>query len=103
MSENSLTYGETRSVSLGDYEQFSCFLKLTTNVKRVGKNVNIEITDSEAANLDDFKKDFNNTFKLVSKAVRARLDERENEVREWAKNHVSFEKPEDKYPRNRGW
>lgn len=80
-----LTYSESRTINIGDYESRSVFFSLKTRVKKINKKNNtITIHDSAKSSVEEFEGDVKKTFIHSKNLVRERLDVEERKIRKWA-------------------
>lgn len=82
-----VTYSETRTVNLGNYESKSMFLSFSTNVVKSPFNTKAEIRESATVNVDG--KDVSRACARAIKVVETRLDDQELIVRKMAKNFTT--------------
>jgi len=82
VDQDKIVYYETRTINVGQYENVTCGLTAHYNVKRFNKvDKVITISHLESATVEDFEKDFKNTFIMLSKNVKRALNTRERQIR----------------------
>lgn len=82
LTPDRVTYSESRTINIGDYENVNSFLSYSTDVKRINKKLNLlEIRHSEAETLDENKEDFKSTVTRTVNRVKTILDMRETAIR----------------------
>lgn len=100
-----VTYSESRTINIGDYESVQCMLNISEDVKCkfYGADGTMTISATKSKQMTFDKKRKAAKVKEVIGDVRSMLNEEETKIRKWAANMVTFESPEDKYPENRSW
>ena len=83
MSENDkITYSESRTINIGQYENISTYFSYTGNVKHYNRqDKTVEIAHTESQLLKEDSTDFKDSAKLVMKRVKKVLNRREREIR----------------------
>lgn len=81
-----LTYSESRTINMGDYESTQCFFSFSTTVKeRYGGKKSVAIKESASVELSKLTKtkpeDFTKIAKRLVRRVRTVLDEQELQLR----------------------
>ena len=84
-----ITYSESRTINVGQYENINTHFSYTSNLKHFNKvDKTIEIKYSESSPLSEDSEDFKNTAKLLMKRVKRVLNTRELEVRKATREFV---------------
>lgn len=90
-----ITYSESRTINIGNYENISCFLSLGADVKSINfrdKTAKISATDSEVLN-DQSGEAFKSAVTTIVNRVKGVLDVREVQIRKAsaAYNDIGFD------------
>jgi LysM repeat protein len=88
MSENSLgnpdrlTYSESRTINVGQYENVSSSFTYSGNIRHYNKqDKTVEISHNESISIPDYGLDYKYTAKLLLSRVKKVLNTREQEIR----------------------
>ena len=76
----SITYAESRTINIGNYENIKTFLSFSDEIKTVSGHSLIDISESKSANIDTDRKKI--ARKLI-KDVNSILDKREYKIRKF--------------------
>ena len=77
-----ITYSETRTINVGQYENVHAYFSYTCDVKHFNRqDKTVEISHAESIAFRDGKKDFEDSAKLAMKRVKSVLNRRERELR----------------------
>lgn len=81
--EDRLTYSESRTINMGDYESTQCFFSFSTTYKqRIGGKVSATIKETATSKLmKTSPENFNTVAKKLVRRVREVLDEQELTIR----------------------
>lgn len=85
-SEDRLTYSESRTINMGDYESTQCFFSFSTTYKeRIGGKKSVTIKETATSKLmRTSPENFNTVAKKLVRRVREVLDEQELILRKTA-------------------
>ena len=91
-----LSYGETRTISIGNYESVKCELRYHTRVRPINnKEFVLETTHMEVDRIKEGQT-FNDTAKLLVHRVKSVLNARETDVRMRTAKFIEDFLPEEK-------
>ena len=85
-----ITYSESRSINIGNYESHQVFLSYGFNIKPINR-VDHKATTQYSETVEFDKADFKNAVELVVKRVKTVLDARERAVRKATEDYVDFD------------
>lgn len=86
-----IAYSESRTINVGNYENINCFASVSMGVRHFNRrDKTITISHSESVELEDIKKDIENSFKLIKDSVKSTLDKREKFIRLATEDYVDF-------------
>lgn len=85
------TYGEKRTINVGQYENLEIFCSFSSNLKKYNLvDKTIEIFHSESATIDEEKEAFIQTAVKTMDRVRNILNTREIKIRKASQTYVDF-------------
>ena len=86
-----ITYSESRSINIGNYEKVDIFISYGSNLKKFNQvDKTITIFHSESVTMEEEKEAFNETAKKLMLRVKGVLDKREKDIRIKSEDHVDF-------------
>lgn len=85
-----ITYSESRTINVGNYESVQVFLSYGANIKSINR-VDNTATISHSDSLEFEKENFKAAVGTVTSRVRAVLDHRERTIRKLTEDYVDFD------------
>ena len=90
--QDRITYSESRTINIGNFEKVETFLCYSGNLKFINfVDKSVTVQHSESVSFDDDETNFNENAKRVVAKVKRVLGAREKQIRKMSEDFVDFQ------------